>query len=137
MKDSLPEIEFWRDPTNWYDWVALKRGLFALRDHGALKASSLWRQTTGEKNLEIDIHLPENGVIFCDGIYLLHQPVVDWLDAVVVLEVASGTALERSAARDAHRNDGIYQRFKESVANEFDQPYFAKNRGAADRVISL
>lgn len=108
-----------------------------LRNTGHLKRSGLWRQSTGEKDLEIAIELPCPGVIFCDGIYLLHSSLRSLFDKVVLLEVASHEALERSAERDSHRNPEAYQALKASVAAKFDIPYFARNRAAADTAIML
>jgi len=128
-------LDFWRDPTNWYDWELFGADLKQIRSTGHLKRSGLWRQSTGAKDLEIIIELPTSGVVLCEGIYLAHPAVRPFFDEVVFLEAPSHAALERSARRDSHRNPEAYQAFKASVTISFDLPYFVKNRAAGDTLV--
>jgi uridine kinase len=128
-------LDFWRDPTNWYDWELFEDDLKQIRNTGYLKRSGLWRQSTGAKDLEIIIELPNSGVVLCEGIYLAHPAARPFFDKFVFLEAPSHAALERSARRDSHRNPEGYQAFKTSVTISFDLPYFVKNRAACDTLV--
>jgi uridine kinase len=137
LTGAQADIDFWKDPTNWYDWSTFEADLKQLRDTGHLKRSGLWRQSTGEKDLEVTIELPPSGVVLCDGIYLAHPAVRPLFDKVVLLEVPSQEALKRSERRDLHRNPEAYRAFKASVAATFDISYFKRNRVSVDAVIRV
>jgi uridine kinase len=137
LEGTRADIEFWKNPTNWYDWSVFQADLKQLKDTGHLKRSGLWRQSTGDKDLEVTIELPSSGVVLCDGIYLAHPAVRPLFDKVVLLEAPAEEALERSAIRDSHRNPAGYRDFKASVAATFDVSYFIMNRASVDAVIRL
>jgi uridine kinase len=119
------------------DWSLFQVDLKRLRDSGHLERSGLWRQSTGEKDLEVTIELPPSGVVLCDGIHLAHPAVRPLFDKVVLLEVPPREALERSERRDLHRNPEAYRAFKASVAATFDISYFQRNRTSVDAVMRL
>lgn len=120
LEGSRADIEFWKDPTNWYNWSVFQADLKQLRDTGHLKRSGLWRQSTGDKDLEVTIELPSTGGVLCDGIYLAHPAVRPLFDKIVLLEAPAHEALGRSETRDSHRNLEGYRAFKALVAATFD-----------------
>lgn len=135
LSEQGDELEFWRNPTNWYDWSLLTSDLEGLRDTGKFARSELWRQSSGEKDLTQTIALASPGIILCEGIYLLHETIRPLFDYMFLLESDSQTALARSASRDSHRNPDRYRAFKESVTRDFDIPYFSRFGASADAVL--
>jgi uridine kinase len=131
------DLAFWKDPVNWYDWQLFVVDLDQLRSRGSLKRSGLWRQSSGEKDLEVSLSLATSGVIICDGIYLLHEEVRAHLNQTVLLKTTPESALARSIQRDHHRNPKNYQDFKSLVTAEYDIPYFEKYQDLASEVVII
>ena len=133
-KHDIEELNRWSDPSAWYDWEAFVQDIDRLRQTGKLHLNSAWRQSTGEKDLVVELQIsdPPRTVILIDGIYLLHEPIRRLLDCVMVIEDSSDNARKRAEARDLHRAEGDYLAFKARLAESFDVPYFERLSALAD-----
>ena len=127
----------WGNPTNWYDWPRMLGDLATLRAGGCISMADAWRQSSGERDLHLDLVRPgPNSVILVDGIYLLHPPVRDLLDRVVMIDVPPDTAHLRTGTRDGHRVDRRYLDFKQSIIVNFELPYFERYGSQITRRVS-
>ena len=63
LEGAGKELEFWQAPTNWYHWSMFEADLKQLRDTGHIKRRGLWRQSSGENDLEVVVELLSPGVI--------------------------------------------------------------------------
>lgn len=133
QRQNTEEVERWSDPSSWYDWTSFVSDIDRLRRKGELQLHSAWRQSTGEKDLRIDLRVRnlQSALILVDGIYLLHPPIRALLDRVIVIEDIAENARKRAKTRDAHRAEGEYLAFKAALAESFDVPYFQKWCGSA------
>ena len=133
-------IEREENPKNWYDWDLLGSSLQILKETGHLEIRNGWCQQTGDKVLNIDLHLPDpadsDSVIICDGIYLLHDEVKDKADLIVLLDTSIDTCLERTARRDNHRSSKEYLEYKAALVEQYDKPYFNLYSRNAHMVLS-
>lgn len=131
-------IEMEENPKNWYDWKALISGLQLLKTNGQLRIRHAWCQKTGEKQLSIELILPNvlNSVIICDGIYLLHDEIRQAADVCIRLDTTLDTCLERGRNRDAHRSTPEYLDYKAALTRKYDEPYFECFGMNADFVVS-
>lgn len=125
------------NPRHWYDWQALKKDLLALQRTGALEIRGGWNQATGLKDAHESLRLPPDGpgVILVDGIYLLDPGIRPLADLVLLLEAPAPELERRRQQRDGHRSSPEYLRYKQSLAEKYDTPYFARYRSRADQVI--
>jgi uridine kinase len=135
--DELIELE--EDPKNWYDWKALTAGLQQLKTAGRLDLRNAWCQKTGEKQLSIELMLPDplKSVIICDGIYLLHEGIRHAADICIRLNVDLDACLERGRKRDAHRSTPEYLDYKAALTRQYDEPYFERYGANADVVVNV
>lgn len=125
------------NPLNWYDWEHYSRDLSELRTTGILTLTDAWNQRTGAKDEKVEIRDQSLGAVICDGIYLLHPPVVDLSDVTVLLQVSPHFARERADARDAHRSDSAYLAYKAELQKRYDLPYLSSYMKAANFVLSV
>lgn len=134
QRRDVADIERWSDPSAWYDWDAFICDLDHLRTAGELHLNAAWRQSTGEKDLTVNLRVsnPSRTVLVFDGIYLLHPPIRGLLDQVMLLEDSAEAARVRAEGRDAHRVESAYLQFKADVARSFDVPYFERLSASAD-----
>lgn len=132
------QIDEEENPINWYDWNKVQLDLVKLSDKGMLHLRDAWCQSSGLKNLVVEITLPDSepAVILCDGIYLLHPGIRDLADLTILLEIPTSIALERAKARDGHRSSPEYLAYKASLTKKYDEPYFEQYRACADVVLS-
>ena len=143
VKKALAEndqsaLAHWEDPSAWYDWNLLLKNLKELRKTGKLHLKNAWRQSTGEKDLQIDLQLPKGHcVILVDGIYLLHPLIRKELDRVILLTISNQLSIERSALRDQHRSDAEYLHWKAKLLESFDSPYFERYGGNVDLEVKI
>lgn len=125
------------NPQNWYGvWKKLSADLLELQRTGKLMIPNVWNQKTGEKDLNVELSVPEKGLILFDGIYLLHPEIADVSDFIVLLDVPPDVCRKRSEQRDSHRSDPDYLAYKASLMEKYDVPYFKKYRTRADLIIS-
>ncbi|HZM63904.1 MAG TPA: hypothetical protein VFB59_02105 [Candidatus Saccharimonadales bacterium] len=133
--NNAEAIEREANPKNWYSWDRFKSDVKALRSLGQLQLSAAWDQRTGEKHLSVELQVASDGVIICDGIYLLDPAICEYTDVTVLLDVSPDTTKERAGKRDQHRNPGSYLALKESLKEKYDVPYFEQYRQLADIII--
>jgi uridine kinase len=130
-------IEQEENPQNWYDvWEKLGADLLELQSTGSLVIPDAWNQKTGEKDLKVELSVPERGLIIFDGIYLLHPEIADIADCIVLLDVPAEICQKRAEQRDSHRSEPDYLAYKASLMKKYDVPYIEKYRDRADLVIT-
>ena len=119
----------------WYAWEAIETALHGIRTRGSFTYPHGWNRKTGELDEAYSITLPasEPAVLLCDCIYLLHQPVRTWLDAVILVDTPLSVTLERGQTRS---KDPARAEYMEHLARAYTVPYFDKHRAAADLVIA-
>jgi hypothetical protein len=142
-------IEAEENPFNWYSWEPLQRDLAQLKATGELTIRNAWdqcptsgaegttkestgvqarrlvqrKQATGLKVGSHDISVGD-APVFCDGIYLLHEPIIELADVVVLVDVDIDEARRRTEARDGHRSDAEYLEYKRSLVYKYEVGYF-------------
>lgn len=129
-------IEQEENPQNWYSWDTLISDVKQLQSTGSLSLSNAWNQETGEKDLDVDLMLPEKGLILFEGIYLLHPEITSLADYSVMLDVHYDICRKRSEDRDSHRNAPEDLAYKASLVEKYDVPYFEKYKENADLLLS-
>lgn len=119
------------NPLNWYAWEAIETALHGIRTRKSFTYPHGWNRKTGELDEAYSITLPasEPAVLLCDCIYLLHQPVRNWLDAVILVDTPLSVTRERGQARS---NDPARAAYMERLTHTYAVPYFATYRAAAD-----
>ena len=138
VADTMEEVVRSEDPSSWYDWSLVTAHLKELKTVGSLKITNAWRQSTGVKDLELELSLPdgEASIIVCDGIYLLHNEIRGSMDRVVKISSSVTEAVSRAGGRDSHRSPDWYLNFKENLRTHFDVPYFEKYCSSVDVEVS-
>lgn len=123
------------NPLNWYAWEAIDFALHGIRANGGFTYPHGWNRKTGELDEEYSITLPvhEPAVLLCDCIYLLHQPVRDWLDAVILVDTPLSVTLARGQARS---KDSARAAYMERLTLTYAAPYFAAHKAAADVIFA-
>jgi len=127
------------NPLNWYDWNLWQSDLQTLMTSGSLTIINGWSQATGEKELNLELRIPESdkSVVLCDGLYLLHPEIRGLADLRVLLDAPVDVVIERANKRDAHRSSAQYLSYKASLLRKYDEPYFNQYRIYADVVLKL
>ena len=135
-KDSQ-KIEKDENPQNWYSWDKLKSDLNALSQTGSLHIQNAWNQENGEKDLTLNLKLKDskNGIILCDGIYLLHPEITELADIIISLYVDEENLIKRAEIRDAHRSSPEYLAYKAHLTQKYDGPYYKNFEKNADMII--
>jgi uridine kinase len=124
------------DPYNWYDWETFKADLSQLQTKGTLSLKSAWNQTTGEKDIDPSLDFNNtNGLIVCEGIYLLHPNVIPLADLVILLNVPKEESRRRADQRDAHRTNSEHLQRKAIILEKYDIPYFETYKKNADFIL--
>ncbi|MBU0999417.1 hypothetical protein KKG24_03925 [Patescibacteria group bacterium] len=125
------------NPINHYDYNSFKKDIKDFQESGKFSVKNVWNQKTGEKdaNYSLDFN-GQDGLIVCDGDYLLHSEIASLADLVILLEVPFETARKRAEQRDMHRSDTEHLARKKLIAQKYDTPYFAENRKNATLVIA-
>ncbi|WP_417415019.1 hypothetical protein [Hoeflea sp.] len=120
---------------NWYAWGAIEAALDGIRTRGCFTYPHGWNRTTGELDQAYGITLPahEPAVLLCDCIYLLHPPVRDWLDAVVLVDTPLSVTLARGQTRS---KDPARAAYMERLTRTYTVPYFAAHGAAADLIFA-
>ncbi|MCY0092521.1 hypothetical protein [Hoeflea ulvae] len=123
------------NPLDWYDWEAIKAALSGIRSRGRFTFPHGWNRTTGELDEPYGITLPAHGpaVLLCDCIYLLHQPVRKWLDALILVDTPLEVTLERGRARS---KDPARAAYMERLTRIHAVPYFTAHQAAADMIFT-
>ena len=123
------------NPMNWYAWEAIEAALEEIRTRGRFTYANGWNRNTGELDEAYGIALPvhEPAVLLCDCIYLLHQPVRAWLDAVVLVDTPLSVTLKRGQVRS---NGPARAAYMERLTRTYTVPYFTTHRAAADLIFS-
>lgn len=118
---------------NWYAWEAIETALFDIRANGRFTYPHGWNRKTGELDQDYSITLPahEPAVLLCDCIYLLQQPVRNWLDAVILVDTPLSVTLARGQARS---KDPARAAYMERLTRTYAMPYFAIHKAPADLV---
>ena len=131
---DLARIALEENPLHWYafnDICTALNNLRVMRSHTYKKA---WNNKTGELDKEYNITLPSTGpaIVLCDCIFLLHEPVRDWMDHVLHVEASSKVTTERGR----HRSNGDTERasYMERLAQTYSLPYFTQYAVNADWV---
>ena len=128
-------IEAEENPKNWYDWTALLEDSRELRAGRRVTIERAWNQQTGEKDLTLNLRCPAGRPIWCDGIYLLHPPVKQAADLIILLQASPQAVRERAETRDSHRSSPEYLAYKDELMRKYDLPYFEALKSNADIVI--
>jgi uridine kinase len=123
------------NPLNWYAWEAIEAALHGIRIKGRFTYPHGWNRKTGELDEDYSITLPENepALLLCDCIYLLHPPVRDWLDAVILVDTPLNVTLARGQARS---KDPARAAYMERLTRTYTVPYFATHMAAADLIFA-
>lgn len=130
------------NPINWFDWNALQQAIEKLITTGNLTISSGWNQKTGDKSVDITLNLPkENTPIICECAYLLHLPLINQVDCVVLVDTLADVANQRLYDREGDKFSEpflTYENFlayRETLTEKYDLPYFAVYRHHADIIL--
>lgn len=123
------------NPLNWYAWEAIETALHRIRTRGSFTYPHGWNRKTGELDEVYSITLPgsEPAVLLCDCIYLLHQPVRNWLDAVILVDTALSVTLARGQARS---KDPARAAYMDRLTRTYTVPYFATHKAVADLIFA-
>ena len=139
---NTQRIENERNPINWFDWDALQQAIEQLTATGSLTISSGWDQKTGDKNVDITLNLPEESApIICECAYLLHLPLINQVDCVVLVDTLADVANQRLYDREGDKFSEpflTYENFlayRETLTEKYDLPYFAVYRHHADIIL--
>lgn len=129
--DASPEAE--ENPLHWYAWPEIHEGLSALRSDRAFVFQRGWNRETGELDEEYAVALPPEGpaIVLCDGIFLLHAPVRQWLDAVILVDTPLGVTFDRGQQRSM---DAARRAYMERLTRRYSVPYFTAHASAADAI---
>ena len=130
--DSLsPEAE--ESPVHWYAWSEIGQALASLRTNRAFSYPRGWNRQTGELDETYALTLPAEGptLVLCDGIFLLHAPVRQWLDAAILVDTPFDVTLERGRQRTA---DPIRYEYMARLGRTYAVPYFAAHAAQADAI---
>ncbi|MES0812734.1 hypothetical protein ABLO27_24795 [Roseibium sp. SCPC15] len=127
----LAPVNSEENPLNWYAWEAIGRSLAALRDQGCFTYERAWNNCTGELDGKYSLQRTQDAstLVLCDGIYLLHEPVRDWLDMSILVDTPEAIRRARGKARttDVDRRDCM-----ERLERIYVIPYFETNIASAD-----
>lgn len=117
------QLHIAENPMNWYDWDTIYKAVQNLRQFRKFCFDKAWNHKTGELDARYDITLPASGrvIVLCDCIYLLHHPVRNWFDSVLLVE-SSDYAIE--FRRKLRSRDAVSERKAELSQTAFERPYF-------------
>lgn len=123
------------NPLNWYAWEAIEAALHGIRTKGHFTYPHGWNRNTGEldEDYSITLFANERAVLLCDCIYLLHQPVRTWLDAVILVDTPLSVTLARGQARS---KDPARAAYMEHLTRTYAVPYFATHETTADLIFA-
>jgi uridine kinase len=124
------------NPINWYNWNSFKKDIVKLQGEGKLVVKNAWEQKTGEKIGEHVLNFKDkNGLIICDGDYLIRPDIVSLADLSILLDVPGREARKRAAERDKHRSDSEHLARKRFITENYDIPYFEANKNNVTLVL--
>lgn len=130
-------IEAEENPLNWYDWNRYQSDINHLQTSGTFEMHDAWDQSTGLKELQVGATMEQDGFIICEGIYLLHPPIVEQADVTILMTLNESVARARAKARDAHRSDAQYLAYKQCLVEKYDNPYMTRFAPNATLVFSV
>ncbi len=135
-KRLINEGKFSEDRQMWFDWDKFFKGIATLRSQGKLSLSNGWNQKTGRKDLNVNLDFEgKNGLIVCEGIFLLHPEATASADLVVLKDIDIEESQRRSDERDSHRNDPRYLAFRRALYVRYDKPYFERYKKNAQIIL--
>ncbi|MEM9634169.1 MAG: hypothetical protein AAGA50_22765, partial [Pseudomonadota bacterium] len=119
------------NPLNWYAWEEIGTSLATLRDQGGFTYERAWNSRTGELDQKYSLQRTQEAptLILCDGIYLLHEPVRDWLDMTIFVGKPEATRKKRGRTRTT---DASRRAYMERLERIYAIPYFQANIARAD-----
>ena len=124
------------DPLSWYDWEAFETSLHVLQTTGSLTLVGMWNQQTGEKDLDLNLHVPNDGIVIVEGMYLMEYGVRQFVDYSIVIDTNPTAAIMASTSRRSQQSSSTYQTVKARWIREYDVPYIARYIQTADAVIN-
>ncbi len=132
------QIEAEENPKNWYGWDGIGQALSTLKSGKSFTLEDGWDQASGEKTQAVTFKPPtgDRPVIILDCIYLLHPPVHEWLDTILLIDTPVAVTEERGRQRDRHRSDPSYLAYKQKLVRDYDLPYFEAYAPKADWVMT-
>ena len=117
------------NPINWYEWDSFKEDILTLQRDGKIFVENAWDQKTGDK---IGKHFLDfkwkNGLIVCDGEYLLRPEIISLADLSILLDLPIGEIQKRAEKRDRHRSSPEHLARKRLIMEMYDVPYFNANK---------
>jgi uridine kinase len=78
-----------------------------LKRREAIHAKNLYQRLTGEKDLDFDIDIGDIDKpvwIIIDGVFLLHSPMRDKMDGIIIIEADKPVRMERGIGRAKQQN---------------------------------
>ena len=131
------------NPVNWFDWPQFEAALVTLQKEGTVKIQHGWNQSTGEKNLDIELALPKNPApIICECAYLLHLESAQNADFKILIDTPIEIAAQRLRNREENKfsdtfmNHKNFLAYREQLTEKYDMPYFKKYRNSVDMIIA-
>ncbi|MGB4759140.1 MAG: hypothetical protein WBP26_03710 [Candidatus Saccharimonadales bacterium] len=146
IKDSSPVrrgkiVEDYRisneipNPLEWYSWKKFSDNLITLQTTGTLDFQGAWDQSTGEKDLNLNLEVPDDGVIVVEGMYLFEESTRNLADYTIMIEPDIDNATKRAQVRHQSRNPEEYLAIKERWHREYDVPYLQGYQSGVDLVV--
>lgn len=120
------------NPQYWYAYDRIAAALADLRNRGSHVCTTAWNGQTGALDARADWAFDRRkpALILCDGIYLLHEPVISALDASLRVCADDDVIARRGMARA--RGDEARAATMQDLAARYSTPYFARYDGDAD-----
>lgn len=120
------------NPRNWYDWAAISMALQSLREKRAFERDRAWNNENGLLDARYGLSLPPFGpaVVLCDCIYLLHDPVRQWFDLMLLVQASAAAVDERRLRRSGDKAD-----LAKARRDRFEGPYFEAYGSRADCIV--
>ncbi len=124
------------NPLEWYDWQKFHDDMNNLQSTGKLIFHRAWNQTTGEKDLDLELQVGHDGIIVIEGMYLFEDLTRTLANYIIMIEPDIDKATQRAQARHQQRNPGDYLAIKERWHREYDVSYLKKHAEKVHLLIS-
>ena len=132
--EELMEKEL--NPINWFDWETFRKAILDFQKSGKFNVRNTWNQISGELTDEHTLDFKnENGLIVCEGIYLLHPEIKSIADFSILIDVPKEEARKRAEQRDRGNRSEEHMERKRLIMETYDIPYFNAYRKDVDLII--